>query len=245
MRKRDWLLLSTILLASAVSVRLGIWQLSRRSERLAFNELVEERLGQTPMDLSGNTIDPQELEYRRVRFLGSFDYEHEILLRNRSFNGQPGVHIITPLLTTESEAAVLVDRGWVPLEQSDRESRRLFQIPGKVEVLGIARASQPEPSLSFLADPTPSPDQPFLEAWRFLTIERIQRQMPYPLQSIYIEQTGPDLRPGELPRSDPDIDLSQGPHLSYAIQWFSFAAIGIIGGAVLWRNRSREQGEES
>jgi surfeit locus 1 family protein len=218
-------------------IPLGFWQLDRLAERKARNEHVRERLSRPRSELPAQIQDPEGWAYRRVRATGEFDFEREILLRNRAWEGRPGVHLITPLLLQGAESAVLIDRGWIPQEERDRVAREAFEVEGPVAVRGIVRLTQPQPSWAFLADPTPSSAEQPLQAWRVVDIPNIARQLPYALLPIYVEATEPVPQGADLPRPDPSVDLSEGPHLSYAIQWFAFASIALVGGATWWKRQ--------
>ncbi len=243
MRIRDWIFIAVAIIMGVICIGLGIWQINRRSERLEQNAVIEARLNEFPQPITGEIKDPVNWEYKRVLIGGAFDNLHAIVLRNRSFENQSGVHLITPLILEDSEVAVLVDRGWIPYESRNSEARKEFDVTGTVEVSGIVKLSQPEPSISFLADPPYSPGSPPLEEWRVINVERIQKQIPYTLLPFIVEQSEPFRDAPDLPIPDPDIDLSEGPHLSYAIQWFAFAAIAILGGYLWWRRRSVHKGE--
>ena len=153
-----------IVTATAVMVGLGIWQLARLRDRRATNAEIRARMAQAPLILTGQTGDLPE--YQPVQISGTYDFAQEIVLRNRAFDQEPGVHLLTPLRIAGSGQAVLVDRGWIPYTQAAPRADR-----------------------------------------------------------------------STLPVSGYDIDLSDGPHLSYAIQWFSFAIILLAGSFVLWRHR--------
>jgi surfeit locus 1 family protein len=236
LRARDWGFVALIIAVAVVTFRLGFWQLSRYSERKTRNEEIVERLDKPPLDLNVVEKPPEELEYRRVRVEGEFDSEHEILLKNRARQGQPGFHLITPLLISQ-DRAVLVDRGWIPLVDGEKSERGVYQETNHVLIEGIARLSQSEPSWGFLADPVPEVGDSPLETWRLLYIEGIQGQIPYPLLPIYIAQTNNPASEGPIP--EPEIDLSEGSHLGYAIQWFSFTAVAVIGG-YYWLRRKQD-----
>jgi surfeit locus 1 family protein len=165
-----------------------------------------------------------------------YDFANEIVLRNRAHDQSPGVHVLTPLRLAGGDQAVLVDRGWIPYTTADQATRAAYDTPSTaVTVMGLARPSQTRSLFLLPADPTASPAAPRLDAWFWLNIPQIQAQVPYPLLPFFVEAAPPaDL--SILPVSGyDDIDLSDGPHLSYAIQWFSFAAILIAGSLVLWR----------
>jgi surfeit locus 1 family protein len=148
--------------------------------------------------------------------------------------------VFTPLRMAGSDQAVLVDRGWIPYTQADPAARAPLDKPaGPVRVSGLARASQARTFFLLPADPTASPSTPRLDAWFWANIPQIQTQVPYPLLPFYLE-AAPTPSEAALPLAAyDDIDLSDGPHLSYAIQWFSFAVILVAGSVVLWAQSRR------
>ncbi|HEX5808295.1 MAG TPA: SURF1 family cytochrome oxidase biogenesis protein, partial [Anaerolineales bacterium] len=79
------------------------------------------------------------------------------------------------------------------------------------------------------ADP-PSEDGVKLEVWNNADLRRIADQIDYPLLPVYI-QPDPDPNDTEppIPPAQPEIELTEGPHFGYALQWFTFAAILFIG----------------
>lgn len=236
-RPRSVLLALLVLTAAGVMIGLGIWQLQRLGQRRALNARIQAQLAQPPVQLAGDALgDPADLEYRPVIVRGTYDHAQEIVLRNRSYNEVPGVRVVTPLRIEGSDSAVLVDRGWLPLSQSSPEARAAHRPRGEVSVEGIFRRSSPRPAPYLPNDPTPAPDSR-LDAWYWLDIDRIQMQIPYPLLPVYVEQD-PTGSAQTLPVPDHRLDLGDGPHLSYALQWFSFAAILLIGSAALARRQA-------
>ena len=113
MKKRD---LAFAILGLAVAVTcifLGFWQLSRLEERKEFNKQLRSRAETAPVDLASLPADTGAARFRRVKLNGSYDFEHEIRLTNRTRNGSPGVNIVTPLRMPGTDTVVLVNRGWV------------------------------------------------------------------------------------------------------------------------------------
>jgi surfeit locus 1 family protein len=225
-----------VLVGVAVLCRLGVWQLDRLAQRRAQNALIDGRLAAPPVALTGAPIAPDALEYRRVELRGVYDQTQELVLRNRALDGVPGVHLITPLRLNGSGAAVLVDRGWIPLEQSSPEQRRAFAVSGQAVVQGVARLSQE--NTFGPVDPPLGPDRPRLDAWFRVDIPRIQQQVGYPLLPVFVELQPAPGDPG-LPRREATTDLGEGPHLGYAFQWFSFAIILLAGYLALVVKRER------
>jgi surfeit locus 1 family protein len=225
-----------VLLASAGMVGLGVWQLARLRERQASNLEIRARLAQPPQTLTAATGNLPE--YQPVQGQGIYDFSQEIVLRNRAHNEEPGVHVLTPLRLAGG-GAVLVDRGWIPYLQADAAARAQYQRPaGPVTITGIARRSQTRSAIFLPADPTASPNGPRLDAWFWPDVAQIQIQTPYALLPFYVE-LAPAPGTTALPIGGYEVDLSDGPHLSYAIQWFSFSLILLVGSAVLWRQRRR------
>jgi surfeit locus 1 family protein len=237
--KREWVLGALIILIAGTCARLGVWQLSRLGERRAQNATIETRLSQTPITLSDDEFIPDEIAYRRVHLQGDFVFEDEILLKNRAREGRPGYHLVTPLFIADTEWAVLVDRGWIPIEDRDRESLARYTTSNPIALEGIIRLSQPEPRWSFMADKVPGMGEPPLLEWLAFNVEGIQQQITFPLLPIVVEQSEPLAGIESMPIPHPEIDLSEGPHLSYTIQWFSFGAIALIGGMTWLRRRHR------
>jgi surfeit locus 1 family protein len=227
-----------VIAGALLCVRLGFWQLDRLAQRRAQNAAINSRMSMPALKIEGAESNPEDLDYRHVEVRGVYDQSQEIVLRNRALNGVPGVHVLTPLRLTGGQQAVLVDRGWLPLEFSAPEDRRAYAAePGDVAVQGIARRSQagaggpPDPALAAGATRR--------DAWFRVDIAQIERQTGYTLLPFFVEQ---ESAPGDpdLPRRVPGVELSEGPHLGYAIQWFSFASILLVGyGAFVYQRLRR------
>jgi surfeit locus 1 family protein len=224
--RRLWMTL-LVVIGALILCRLGIWQLDRLAQRRALNSSLNTRMAQPALTLAGAAIDPDALEYRRFAVRGVYDPAQEIVLRNRELDGTPGVHILTPLRLSGSNTAVLVDRGWIPRDQADSAARSAFAAPpGELLVSGIARRSQENQGGP--QDPPLGPLRLRLDAWFRVNIASIQQQAGYPLLPIFIEQQP---APGDpaLPRRVAIADLGEGPHMGYAVQWFAFAIILVVG----------------
>jgi surfeit locus 1 family protein len=235
-----WATIGVVLLC-ALFLTLGIWQLQRLGQKRAANAQILARMQEPPLVMLGQALDPAQDDLRRATVRGTYDYSQEIVLRNRTHNEIPGVHVIVPLRIPGSDAAVLVDRGWIPYEMAGQEQRKVFQdATGEVEVRGILRRTEVRSSRISPADRPLGPERPRLDAWHRVDIPRIQEQVPYPLLPLFLEE---DQAPGEsirrFPRAAPEIALSEGGHLGYAVQWFAFAGILLGGYTLLFRQRTQ------
>ncbi|MBI4790276.1 MAG: SURF1 family protein [Chloroflexi bacterium] len=211
-----------VLVAIGVMVRLGFWQLDRLAQRRAFNAQVTAQMQAPPLtDLLGRQ-DLTGLGYRAVVVRGEYDFAQQVALSNQEWQGQPGAHLITPLVVEGGPQAVLVDRGWIPYADVAPKNWSKFAEPGTVEIRGRIRLSQTTPI------PIPSPTQR-QDTWFRVDIAALQAQVSHPLLPIYITQS-PEPTGKLLPyRSEPNIELTEGSHLGYAIMWFALAAILGVG----------------
>ncbi|MFC1976298.1 SURF1 family protein [Chloroflexota bacterium] len=248
MRKKltwKWLMGHLLVLAAViVLINLGLWQLRRLEQRRALNSAILAGLNAPVTTLTGQDIDPEALHYHRVAATGTFDNNESLVIRNRPFHGLPGGRLVVPLKIEGSDRAVLVDRGWIPLDESTPDKRRIYEETGSVFVAGIAYKTQTRPDRRLIPyDPTPGPGETRLDEWFRVDIDRIQEQLPYPLLPIFIKQS-PDENavPDAPPLREEEIELSEGSHLSYALQWFGFAVIlVVVYGVLIWQELQKER----
>ena len=226
---RKWLVTTwLVLLGTALCVRLGIWQLDRLESRRAFNAQVKSMRALPPLDLNQEgTESIAEMEWRSMKVAGEYDFENQIALRNQYHGDQYGYHLWTPLLFNRT--AVLVDRGWIPADGNSTPSDwRKYDEPGVVSIAGQIRLGQTKPTLGGVVDTMPE-NGAALEIWNNGDVERITDQLPYPALRVYI-QPNPDAADIEPPIPfQPILELTEGPHFGYALQWFTFASILFIG----------------
>lgn len=230
-----WLLATFLVLAgTALCIRLGIWQLDRLEQRRAFNHQVESMRAMPALDL--NQEQPEniaEMEWRDVTVQGEYDFANQIALRNQYYQNEYGYHLMTPLLfdgpSSGSGWAVLVDRGWIPADgNASAADWRKYDESGVVDLTGQIRLGQTKPSIGGVDDALPS-NGDRLETWNNANLEQIAAQLPYPVLSVYIQ---PDMNVDDTEPPipyQPTIELTEGPHMGYALQWFTFATILFVG----------------
>lgn len=246
-----------VFLVAAVCVRLGLWQLDRRSERLERNAVVAERMAAPPVILHAPPSDTVGLTHRRAAIEGPVDEDQTIVLAGRSHAGRPGVHIYSPVRL--GAGAVLVNRGWLPApDAATVELDSIRRPPG--EPARYEGVLLPFPETTGSGESTAA----FRRTWFRLDGEAIRSQPPYPVTALYLLATvGPEAAgPGGAAREPAAPDggasmatrgshplrlaapvLDPGPHLSYAVQWFSFAAVFLVGwAAVLLTRRGAASG---
>ena len=229
MVQRKWLLTTLLVLLGAIlCIRLGIWQLDRLAQRRAFNVQVEAMRSLPALDLNQEDSDSvMEMEWRAVHVSGLYDFENQIAIRNQYYGDQYGYHLMTPLRFHGQ--AVLVDRGWIPADVNSSSSDwHKYDEAGEVNPLGQIRLGQAKPPLGGVEDVIPE-NGARLEIWNNADVARIAGQLPYPVLPIYI-QPDANVEDTEPPIPfQPEIELTEGPHFGYALQWFTFATILFVG----------------
>jgi len=134
--------------------------------------------------------------------------------------------LITPLQF--DGGVVLVNRGWIPAESDSLpDDWRVYDEPGTVTLTGQIRLGQGKPSFGGVADALPVDGSP-LWVWNNLDVTRMSPQMPYPILPIFIQPTTQGDSEPPIPYQ-PNIELTEGSHFGYALQWFTFAVILFFG----------------
>ena len=228
-----WIVFSMVtVLLLAVFAALGMWQLRRLEERRFDNRITAARLEREPLPLAdflavpGATNDPAHYHYTVVAAAGAFLEEGTVEVRSQVHQGVDGAHVVHPFLLDDGWAA-LVNIGWFPSGTVRPPASELYGT-GRVEITGLIRPSQPRPALG-----RTEPEGELRRVSR-IDIPRLGRQVEPPLLPFWIQLTAPD-DPQALPVPVPLPDLGDGPHLAYAIQWFSFGAVLAGGYAAMLR----------
>lgn len=223
--------------AIVVMVNFGFWQLRRLDQRQAFNAVIEARYDQPPVELGellpvdADADAIERVEWRPVTASGRYLPDDGLLVVNRSQNGRAGANIVVPLRLDDGDI-LLVNRGFVPL------SIEIPPVPAvEVEVTGRLRPSE-ERRFGQLSDPA---DGTLREVQR-IDLDRLAPQFDAPLAPMYIDliSSNPS-EPAGIPEPVIAPDLSEGNHLSYAVQWFIFAVAVVAGWVLAVRRSARAQ----
>jgi cytochrome oxidase assembly protein ShyY1 len=232
-----WLGFHLLVIVMVVTmVNLGFWQLRRLDERKAFNAQVEERIDHPPAPLDGVLTagtDPHAVEWRSVTASGTYLPDEQVVVVNRSQDGIGGTMVVTPLRLADGR---LLERGFQPGTTPPAAAPG-----GTVQIVGRLRPSE-QRHTGQLSDPKTGELQ---EAQR-VDIPRLAAQLPAQPVPMYVELTGS--RPAEpTPYPAPVTlpELTDGPHLSYAVQWFIFSIAVIVGWVLAVRKsiRTRRRGD--
>jgi surfeit locus 1 family protein len=215
-------------LASLLFVRLGLWQLARLHEKVQRNVAIDAHQREAPVPFASLPPDSSAARYRRASLTGVFDYGQELVLSGRTHQGSPGAELVTPIRVPGSDTVVLVDRGWVYSPDGASVDRPRWRERDSGTVVGYVEQYAPD------AGATGAAHDPRIV--RRISRREASSRIPYPLAPYYLVQTGDTATSHPVRREMPVLD--EGPHLSYAIQWFAFAAIALAGaGFVIRRER--------
>lgn len=234
-----WLVGHVFVVAIGVTcLILGFWQLDRLEERQVTNRVHAARFEESPqpidrlLQLAGDDID--SLEFRRATATGEYHPAEEVLIRSRVRDGIAGFGVITPLVDTDG-SAVAVDRGWVPLEFDTVPVSAAPPPDGTITVTGVVRLSEQRGALG--RDDSTAENEASLSR---IDLDLIDTMVTAGLQPVYLQELS-EGSPIDLPATAPPPDFAdEGPHFSYAIQWFSFAVVAAIGYGFLLRRAIRD-----
>jgi surfeit locus 1 family protein len=202
----------------ALTVALGGWQTRRAEEKLELGRRIDEAARGPVLQLPSARVDASGFERRRVAARGTFIASDTFFLDNKVMHGAAGYHVVTPLKLESGGVHVLVDRGWIAA--GDRSRLPDVPTPESVRTLeGVAVV----PSARFL-ELAPEADSGRLR--QNLVVSREEKRLGLSLQPFVIEQTS-DARDGLVRAWDrPDTGVDR--HRSYALQWYSFAALAAV-----------------
>ena len=203
------------------------WQYHRGVDRHARNTLIVNHIALASTPLSKVDSSPSQYEWQSVRTSGEFNSDEQILLRNRYSEGVYGFEVLTLFTSTEGKR-FWVDRGWVKAGVTATTAPTVRKVPqGVVEIVGRLRLDSSLPHGSFFALPASGKG----------LVAELNAQSRLQTENFYV-----DLLSGSDPSLTPAVtaqlpELSDGPHMAYALQWLFFAGLVIYGRILIRRTR--------
>jgi surfeit locus 1 family protein len=217
-----WPTVVTLLLLPAMT-GLGIWQLDRANWKQG---LVDAHTGQgrlSPVSLAASGTG-DDMQYRRVFARGYYDMEHQLLLDNKTFQGHAGYHVLTPLHLADSDAVVLVNRGWVPVGNSRAV---LPDIPGTSgEVLVDATIKLP-PKRLFRLGSVDEANTSWPKVVQQIEMESLEQLLDVTLEPLILLLDKDD-EFGFFRDWKPVYGVTPDKHRAYAVQWFTLAVVLLL-----------------
>lgn len=227
--KEPWAILRSLiaLLLIILCLWAAQWQYHRGVDRHARNTVIEERISKVALPLSRIETNFADYEWQTISTTGSFDKDKQILLRNRYNEGKYGYEVLT-LFTSNDSRTFWVDRGWVEAGATATTAPIVTEVPDtEVTISGRLRLDSSLPRGSFFALPGKGQG----------LVSELNAQSQLNTEKFYI-----DLLSGSEPSLTPAVaaqlpELSDGPHMAYALQWIFFGGLVIYGRILIRRAR--------
>ena len=201
-------------LAIALTVSLGRWQTNRTQEKEARQALLEARIQEMPVRLTGSVDASEPLLFRKVRATGRWLVAGQIFVDNQIREGRAGFHVVTPLQIEGSGAFVLVNRGWIARSADYPRAPEVPVPAGIVMVSGIATVP-PARVLEL------SPDTVAGNVWQNLSIEKYRTQTRLAVLPVVVLADAPAAGLVVVTET-PDAGVAK--HREYALTWFALAS---------------------
>ena len=222
-----WLPLTVGAILVVLFAGLSVWQTSRGLEKRASQQAFSQETGFAAWQ-DGMEVRP----YQRVKATGTYDGAHQLLLENIIVNSRYGYYVITPLLSTNDEPALLVNRGWIEKTGGDLDIDLLATPGGRITVRGRAgslpRAGYKMGDAIDMATDWPRPAV-------YPTLDEVATALGHEVQPFVVlmdheEEHG-------FYRHWVPTEFGPREHFGYAVQWFAMGAV--LAGLLLWHYRKK------
>lgn len=224
-----------LLFAALVFIALGSWQIQRLFWKLDLIARVDARVHAEavapPAQAEWSSLQPSEIEYRHVALKGVFDHSRETLVQAVTERGA-GFWILTPL-TQADGVTVIVNRGFVPQDRRDPQTRTEGQIGGEVSVSGLLRLNEPGGAFLRSNDPTKG-------NWYSRDVVAIAEEKRISNAAPYFVDADATANPGGLPVGGLTVVQFRNSHLVYALTWFTLAVMSLVLAAMIPRLLTRD-----
>jgi surfeit locus 1 family protein len=229
MQREPWAIFKTVVALGLIVLCFWAaqWQYHRGVDRHARNAMIMEHIALAPTPLQNVASDPTQFEWQMVTTTGKFNVNEQILLRNRYSEGVYGFEVLT-LFTSIDRKTFWVDRGWVKAGITATTPPVVASVPTEiVEITGRLRLDSSLPRGSFFALPASGTG----------LVGELNAQSRIGTENYYL-----DLLSGSQSNLTPTVtaqlpELSDGPHMAYALQWIFFGALVIYGRILIRRTR--------
>ena len=232
------------LVCAAITASLGFWQLGRAAQKQEIFDAIARQQALAPwhnaelaaqvppVAQSINAAQQHDLLHRPAQLQGQWLSEQTVYLDNRQMQGKVGFFVLTPfrLAAPHEQVVIIVQRGWVPRNFSDRTALAPVQTPAGV--VGIEGRLEAPPSklmeLESGANNGADPDGQKSRIRQNADIAQWAQQSGLPLLGLSLVQTGPDTASEGLLRDWPQINAGVQKHYGYAFQWFGLSVLVVL-----------------
>lgn len=220
---RRRVVLVAAVLATALTARLGFWQLDRADQKNSLKAAREAQVDKRPLtadELAATPAAAQGQWHRRASVQGRWLVDHTIYLDNRSMSGRVGFFVLTPLLLGDGRL-LIVQRGWIPRAMDDRRRMAPYQTPDTV--VQVTGHIAPSPSRLYeLGSAASGPIRQNLD------LDAYARELRRPVLPLALVQDESGLASDGLSRQWPAPASDVHKHYGYAFQWFGLSGLVIV-----------------
>ena len=217
-----WTPFIATIVVMAIGIALGNWQTHRAAEKVAIEQAMQTRSSEAALSLDDKNPIGELSEFRRVQLDGEFIAGWPLYLDNRPYQGKAGFVMLMPLRIASSGQVVLVARGWLPRDATERTRLPVIAVPpGIVRIEGVVRHSASR-VMQLGAEEAPVPGA-IIQNFK---LSEFSRSSGLALQTFIIEQTN-DTADG-LGREWPQPSAGVDKHRGYAFQWYALAATAFL-----------------
>jgi len=199
---------------------LGFWQLGRSVEKEKFLQVQSERLASESLSITSTTDDNLDpIRYKSASIQGRYDSDRQILIDNQMNGGKVGYFVLTPFILASSNKAILVNRGWVPLNKDRRVLPDVTFKSGESLIKGRINGF---PSVGLKLTGAEIPSNTWPAVVQVVDNQVLAKILGYQLFQFQLE-LDKDQANGFV--RDWQINLLMTPerHIAYAVQWFGLA----------------------
>jgi len=228
--KPGWIPTLAVVLIVPLLLSLGFWQLDRADEKRTLIDRQKTRQLEAPMQLKGGDPNTEDLRYRNVAVSGRYDNQHQFLIDNQVVDGMVGFYVLTPLRFDHGSEAVLVNRGWVPMQHDRANLPDVSLEVADVEVTGMVDHF---PSVGYRLQGADIPTEGWPAIVQVVDERILSDRLGYtvlPFQILLSPQCEGGYRrqwKTAAPRMTPE------KHVGYAFQWFALTTVLVL--FYLWR----------
>ena len=218
-----WPSIATLVLLP-VLCGLGIWQLERASWKQGLIDDQATRAVKARVPLELLLARNEALEYRPVAALGRYDLEHQLLLDNRTHQGYAGYHVLTPLVLSDQDSVVLVNRGWVSV---GKYRSQLPELPGPVDELIVNASIKLPPERFIRLGDAEEVHEGWPQVVQQLQLPELEKRLGHPLLPVIL-QLDPVDEYGFAREWKAVHGIMPDKHRAYALQWFTLAVVLLL-----------------
>ena len=218
---------------AAVMLRASFWQWSRYHYKVDLVKSYQSTSTSQALPFPAQGLAPQDFSSvlnRKVRLSGTYDFAHEMIVLNRSHASGPGFWLLTPLKIDGTNNRVIVSRGFIPFADSSPASWEKYRFSAQELFDAVVQASVPHRSYLTPDSVSEESSDSFQRKWFYPDIDKIARQLPYPLITpVFLQHLGSSPH-GLFPAQSVSVDVPPSTHFGYTIEWALLATASIVVG---------------